>query len=258
MEDCKVLIHNSPEFIKSIEKSLSSAVGDDIKIDIKVNELDTGNGTPNRIWDFINRNIGKNFSGQHYITRPTKRGRWEIKPIFEKYTGILYTLMREERLEDLRKEVPRRRTAHYTQALAEFLNSGLISPHEQLSFFQQQSYYDEEKIKQIVHKIFNDLSVPDNIVKQHAIILFRSSNNELISLRCCVVKSDLSIVAESDWSSYIEATESTVVEVVAVSEPKYTDPANGLKFKQKAKDKIGQAELNNVKEQSEEDIKNNE
>lgn len=258
MGEYRVLINESPDFIKRIEKSLSSAIGDDIQIDIKVNELDTGNSTPNRIWDFINRNIGKNLPGEQYIAKPTKRGRWEMKPIFEKSTGILYTLMREERLEELRKEVTKRRSAHYAQALAEILNNDLISCEEQLSFLNRQSYYDEEKIKQIVHKIFKDLSIPDNIVKHHAIILFSSNNYELLSLRCCIVKSDLNIVEEYNWSSYIEVNESTVAELIVVPEPSYANPTNGLKLKQKAKDKIGQGELSDIKKETEKDSMNNE
>ncbi|MBE6060555.1 MAG: hypothetical protein E7215_10355, partial [Clostridium sulfidigenes] len=56
MDKYESLINKSPDFIKRIEKSLSNAIGDDIKIDIKINELDTRNSVPNRIWDFINRN----------------------------------------------------------------------------------------------------------------------------------------------------------------------------------------------------------
>lgn len=257
MKEYKELIDKSPDFIRRIEKSLSSAIGDDIKIDVKVNDLDTENGTPNRIWDFINRNISKNFPEEHYIAKPTKRGRWAIKPIFEKSTGILYTLMREERLDELRKEITKRKSAHYAQALADVLNRNLVPQQEQLNFLQQQSRYDEEKINQIVHKIFNDLSIPDNIVKQHAIILFSSSSYELVSLRCCLVKSDLSVVAECDWSNYIQVSESTVTELVVSPEPSYLNPINTLKLKQKAKDKIGQDELGDVKNE-EEDIKNNE
>lgn len=250
MSDYGELINRPLAFIKRIEKSLSSAIGDDIKIDIKINELDTRNSIPNRIWDFINRNISKNFPKDEYITKPTKRGIWEIKPIFEKSTGILYTLMREERLNELKREVTKRKSVHYAQALAEVLNKDLIQCEEQLSLFEKQSYYDEEKIKEIVHKIFNDLSIPDNIVKHHAIILFRSNNYELVSLKCCIVKSDLSIVDQSDWSNYIEASESAVVEVTVEPETSYINPTNGLKLKQKAKDKIGQSEISDVKKES--------
>ncbi|MCJ8173514.1 DUF5986 family protein [Clostridium botulinum] len=245
------LINKSPDFIKRIEKSLSNAIGDDIKIDIKINELDTRNSVPNRIWDFINRNISKNFPEEEYVAKPTKRGRWEMKPIFEKSTGILYTLMREERLSELKKEVTKRKSAHYVQALSEVLNKELTTCGEQLSLFEKQSYYAEEKIREIVHKIFNDLSIPDNIVKHHAIILFSSNNYELVSLKCCIVKSDLSIVAQSDWSNYIEASESTVAEVTVEPETSYMNPTSGLKLKQKAKDKIGQGKISDVKKGTE-------
>lgn len=254
MNEIKILINKSPEFIKKIEKSISNAVGDDIILDKKINEFDTGNGTPNRIWDFINRNIGKNLSKEDYITGVTKRGRWEIKPIFEKETGILYTLMREERLIELKREVTKRNSLHYAQALADALNKDLIPCQEQLSIFEQQNYYDQDQILQIVHKIFEDLSIPGGIVKHHALILFSSSNYELVSLRCCVVKSDLNVVAEADWNNFIQINESTIMEQVSSQESNYTNLTNGLKFKQKAKDKIGQKKLNSIKSKTEKDI----
>lgn len=248
------LINKSSEFIKRVEKSISSAVGDDIKIDMKVNDLDTGNSIPKRIWDFINRNIGKNFPEDDYIAKPTKRGIWEFKPIFEKCTGTIYTLMREERLSQLRKELPRRRTLHYKQALAEGLNKDILP--NQISFLEQQKYYNEDNLYKVLHKIFDDLDIPDNIVKHHAIILFRSINYELISLKCCLIKSDLNIIEECNWSNYIEVNESTVPELNLDSDPNYMNPTKGLKLKQKAKDKINQGELKDVKE-SREDIGNN-
>jgi hypothetical protein len=223
-------------------------------MDIKINQLDTGTGNPYRIWDFINRNIGKNFPEERYILKSTKRGSWDIKPIFEKGTGMLYTLMREERFAELRKEVTKRNSAHYLQALAEVLNKNLQVQNEQICLFQEQNYYYDEKTKKIVQKIFTDLSIPDNIVKKHAIILFSSNNFELVSLRCCIIKSDLSIVEQKDWSSYIEANESTVAESISVIEPSYVSLANRLRFTQKANDKIGQAALNKEKKETEKEI----
>lgn len=247
----KEFINVSPEFIKAIEKSLSSAIGDDIKVDRKINELDTGNSTPTRIWDFINRNIGKNLSDD-YIARVTKRGQWEIKPIFEKSTGILYTLMREERFKELKREVAKRTSAHYIQALAEVLNKNIVNPHEQLKLFSVGKGFDEEEVNKVADKIFCDLQIPNNIVERHAIILFSSSSYELVSLRCCMIKSDLSIVVEENWSQYIEVHESVMTQFEVAVEPKQNNPSNGLKLKQKAKDKIGQRkQVEHAKEEKE-------
>jgi hypothetical protein len=251
-------LNKTPDFINKIGSSLLDAVGDDIKIDIKINELDTTNSSPSRVWDFINRNIGNQFSDGDYITHTTKRGSWEMKPIFEKSTGTLFTVMREERLIDLRKELPKRRTEHYAQALSGFFNKNLVPNRNQLSLFQNQNCFDEEQAEKIVHKILKDLSIPDNIVRNYAIILFSSKNYELVSLKCCLVKSDLSIVAEVDWSRYIDVVESSVVDLSVDSKPNYLNPANGLTFKPKAKNKIGQGINIELKKDVEKDIKSNE
>lgn len=244
------LLNNVPEkFKKDIIESLQNAIGDDIKLDVKINELDTDNGNPMRIWDFINRNIGKRFSKDDFIvTGVTKRGSWKMKFIFDKKLGILYTLMREERFESVRKEVPKRKTIHYSQALAETFNKGLAAKEEQLCLFKNQNYYDSDKVNEIVSKIITDLSIPENIVKNHAMILFKSNNYELESIRCCIVNSNLSIVQEDDWSNYIEFNESTIMDVVETPAAKNENPSNGLKLRQKAKDKIGQKRLPERKE----------
>lgn len=250
MRSIKLLENISEKFKKDIIESVQSAIGDDIKLDMKVNELDTDNGNPMRIWDFINRNIGKKFSEDDFIiTGVTQRGSWKMKFIFDKKLGILYTLMREERFESVRKEVPKRKTIHYCQALAEAFNKGLTAKEEQMCLFKNQDYYDTDKVNEIVNKIIMDLSIPENIVKNHAIILFEGKNYELESIRCCVVNSNLSIVEEADWSHSIEFNESTIMDVVEDSEVKSENPSNGLKFRQKAKDKIGQKSLAERKEQ---------
>lgn len=171
-----------------------------------------------------------------------------MKFIFDKKLGILYTLMREERFESVRKEVPKRKTIHYCQALAEAFNKGLTAKEEQMCLFKNQDYYDTDKVNEIVDKIIMDLSIPENIVKNHAIILFEGKNYELESIRCCVVNSNLSIVEEEDWSCSVEFNESTIMDVVENPEIKSENPSNGLKFRQKAKDKIGQKGLSERKE----------
>lgn len=250
MVNNEILGNIDDDFGKAIVHSLQSAVGDDIILDVKVNDLDTRNGNANRIWDFINRNVTKNLSYNSYIiTGVTKRGSWEMKFIFDKTNGNLYTLMREKRFEQVKKEVPRRKTFHYVQAIAETFNTGLVAVGEQLSLFKEQHYYDKDKIKEVIDKILNDLSIPENIVKNHALILFESNNYELETVRCCVVNSNLSIVEELDWSKFITIGESTIMDSVVDSELKYNNPSSGLKFTQKAKDKKGHKKLPNTKKE---------
>lgn len=85
------------------------------------------------------------------------------------------------------------------------------------------------------------------MVKRHALILFKSYNNELSSLRCCVVDSNLNIVDKADWSNYIRTNEGVVTERVAEKASAYNNPSSGLKLTQKAKNKQGQKNLTDTK-----------
>ncbi|WP_018703818.1 DUF5986 family protein [Anaeromusa acidaminophila] len=235
-------IKATDKFISVITKCVSDAVGDDIKGDIKSHGLVTQNSTPTRIWDLLNTNICKNFNQIDIIANPTKRGPWEMVPIFERNTGIVYSLMREQRFELLKKEFPKRRNAHYIDAFARSLNADLCAAKNQLLLFPlcEKKFNNEEFIQEIIEKIFRDLGVPNELVRHHALILFSSFNNELASLRCCVVDSNLGIVDEVDWSNYIKASESIIAGKALDRASVYVEPSGGLKYKQKAKDKMGQ------------------
>lgn len=238
MQICDDLLTINPELVTGITKSISDAVGDDIKLDVKINELDTNNGTPTRIWDYINRNLSRNLPHDRYITKITKRGRWELKPIFDKEVGVLYTIMREERFAQLQNEVIDRDSAHYVQALSHELNSELEYQQKQLTLFniEEANYFDEEQIQKILQKIYRDLGIPDGVVNNHVVILFSSKNYTLLSVRACVLKGDLSIVGEKEWNEFIDITESSIVETT--NEIESIVPEDKLRFKAKATKKL--------------------
>jgi len=239
-------IKTTNDFIGVIAKSLADAVGDDIKMDVLGHGLITENSTPSRIWDLLNTSICKYFDKSDVIANPTKRGAWKLVPVFERSTGFIYTLMRESRFLTLKKELPKRRNAHYADALARSLNSDLRASNGQLTLFPI-SYFNNNHIEEIVQKILSDLAIPNELVKRHALILFESSNYELSSLRCCVIDSNLDIVNEANWSSYIKASEGVVPDMVDNKTSPFTDPTAGLQYKQKAKDKMDQKTLSKDK-----------
>lgn len=237
-----IYIKAQDSFIQVIIKCISDAVGDDIKHDVKSHRLVTQNSTPSRVWDFINTNICERFALTDVIAHPTKRGPWELVPAFERETGIIYSLMREERFITLKKELPKRRNAHYVDAFVKSLNADLVAPHNQITLFPLQPchFSNEDIIPDILDNILSDLGVPGVLVKRHALILFKSFNNELSSVRCCIVDSSLDIVEQANWSNSINAHESVITDDIVNKTSAYNDPTMGLQFKQKAKDKIDQ------------------
>lgn len=246
MKELKNMLNSSEDFKICIEKCINNAVGDDIRLDIQINGFDTGNGTPNRIWDFINRNMGLYLSEDNYISKPSNRGPWDFKPIFEKDTGTLYTLMREERFIKLKKDIIKGRGMHYAQALAMKLNKDLEMDLKQINFIPKTSA-DEEYMDVIVSKILSDLNIPNSIIRNHALILFSSKSYELLSLRCCIINSDLDIIDQDNWNMYIQVKESIVVDSMIPSEITMINPTLNLQFKQKATDKIGSRIIGELK-----------
>ena len=92
----------------------------------------------------------------------------------------------------------------------------------------------EEK-KKIVDNILRDLGTPLSIVRRYVVILFESRGFDLISLRACIINSDLQVVDQDDWSSYIEIGESNVVESTTVDNKAADTPNHGIQYTEKAK-----------------------
>lgn len=235
----EITIKASDPFINIIAKCLVDAVGDDIKEDTQ--RLVTQNGTSGRIWDYIHTNLCKNFSKSDVIANPTKRGAWALVPVFDRSTGTIYSLMREQRFSELKKQRPKRRIANYLDALVGSLNAELTATQHQTLLFPSLSHkFNDIQIQEIVQKIIFDLGIPNELVKRHALILFQSSNYELISLRCCIVNSNLDRVAEANWNNYIKTNESAVADKITDKTSAYVNPTAGLKLRQKAQNKIDQ------------------
>ncbi len=249
MKKKQIKISASEDFIHKVAQCIADAVGDDIKENSY--GLPTQNGTPGRIWDLIHRNVINTFNLDNIIAKPTKRGGWGLVPIFDKKTGFIYTLMREKRFDEIKKELPTRRRANYTDALTNHLNKNLRPAEKQLLLFPtKKRFEDQEYIKRTVDKIFEDLSIPGEIVKRHAIILFDSNHYELLSLRCCIVNSNLEIVTSENWSKYIKHSESTIVDKVVDSTSQFNNPTANLSLTQKAKDRKGQKKLPKIRKHS--------
>jgi len=240
MDPASSMIKASGEFCSTFSKCLADAVGDDIRADIKRNGYITGNGNHFRIWDFLNTNLCKRLNKQNVVAWPTKRGAWAMVPIFDGSTGILYSVMREARFAHLKKKLSKRFSAHYIDALAHTLNIDLHAKPAQKPLFifdDPPLRFSDISMQEILQSILRDLKIPGEIVKRHAIILFSSQNNELVSLRCCVVDRNLDVVDEKNWSDFITMHESVVVEEVSEALPA---PSAKLQFTQKAKDRIDQ------------------
>ena len=64
----------------------------------------------------INRNFIKNFSNAELTAEYAKRGAWYFVPLFNKETGTLFSVMREDRFNELQRKQEKRRKAQIGRA----------------------------------------------------------------------------------------------------------------------------------------------
>ena len=127
--------HISEDLARKLVYCVEDAVGDGVREDIQRNDLQTKNSVPARIWDLMNTNIIKMLKTQDCTIAKAHRGPWEMLIIFEKTTQCIFTLMREKRFMEIRKQYPVTiskdqfyRIAHIGKATELYLlQSGLVS-----------------------------------------------------------------------------------------------------------------------------------
>ncbi len=231
--------------IVCINKCISEAIGDDVKGCLRREQIDEkrSNGKKLLKWDLVNRNFIMNFSAGNLTAEYAKRGAWNMVPLYDKETGTIYTVMREERFREIQRKQSKRKKAHYVDALVQSFNFDLSTEH-QLSLLEEESF-DEEEVKSIIEDIIKDFDIEKTVIKRYKTILFEEYNSELIDVRCCVLDSSLQVVEEEDWSAYITHSESVVVDTVVVSNEPHTP---NIKLKDKARKKAEQRELVALKE----------
>lgn len=230
----------------SVVKCLSDAIGDDVKACFQREHIDdrTSNAKKFLKWDLINRNFTTNFSSAELTAEYAKRGAWHFVPLFNKETGTLFSVMRENRFNELQKKYVTRTKAHYIDALVQSFNIDL-DQNKQLNLFGTEKF-DEKDVKVIVEEILKDFQIDNSVIHRYATILFDEYNSELISLRCCILDSSLQIVEEESWNEFIRHNESVVVDIVENSSEQRQMPK--MKLKDKARKRMKQKDAVTIKD----------
>lgn len=225
----------SSELIAKIVRSVEDAVGDDICADIRQHDLQTKNSAPSRIWDFLNTNIIKTLDTEDCTIAKAHRGPWEMLIVFEKSTQCILTFMREKRFAELRNRQRKRNHMHYIDMLTKQFNADLLSDQQQLSFIPH-TFFDEDCLAELVQTMLRDLEGDAEVVRHHVLVLFDTVGFQLTHIRAVMVTPFLDIAqnGEQDWSHYIAADESTVVETVVAPNAPENQPNRGLSLTAKA------------------------
>ena len=219
----------SPALIAKMVRCIEDAVGDDIRADIRQHDLQTKNSVPSRIWDLLNTNIIKTLDTEDCTIAKAHRGPWEMLVVYEKSTHCIFTFMREKRFAELRNRQHKRRCMHYIDMLARQFNADLLADQQQLSLFPN-TFSDEDRLPELVQTMLSDLEGGVEVVRHHVLVLFDTVGYQLTHVRAVMVTPSLDIAqnSEQDWSQYIAADESTVVEKVPNSNVPGNQPNRGL------------------------------
>lgn len=246
-------INFPPELISKIVRCVEEATGDDIRIDIQKNNLQTRNSVPARVWDLLNTNLINVLDIDECTIAKTKRGPWEMLVIFEKTTQCVFTFMREKRFEELKKQQRRRRNMHYVDMLSKQFNNDLLAEEKQLSLFEV-SFSDEDRLSELVQNLLSELHGEADIVKNHVLVLFETVGFQLTHIRAVMVTPSLDIAKDcnENWSQYISGYESAVVEKIETPESPSNQPSRGLSLKPKALNR--QKSNSRIKESDKENI----
>ena len=247
-------INFPPELISKIVRCVEEATGDDIRIDIQKNNLQTRNSVPARVWDLLNTNLINELDIDECTIAKTKRGPWEMLVIFEKTTQCIFTFMREKRFEELKKQQAKRKNMHYVDMLSKQFNSDLLSEGRQMSWFDEKSFSDEDRLTELVQNLLSELHGEADIVKNHVLVLFETVGFQLTHIRAVMVTPSLDIAKDcnENWSQYISGYESTVVEKIETPESPSNQPSRGLSLKPKALNR--QKSSSRIKESDKENI----
>lgn len=224
-----------PELIAKIVRCVEDAIGDDIRADIRQHDLQTRNSIPSRIWDLLNTNLIKKLDTEDCTIAKAHRGPWEMLVVFEKSTQCILTFMREKRFSELRNRQHQRKNMHYIDMLTKQFNDDLLSDQQQLSFIPH-TFSDENRLAELVQAMLHDHDGDAEIVRHHVLVLFETTGYQLTHIRAVMVTPSLDIAqnSEQDWSRYIAADESAVVEKIVNPNAPGNHPNRGLSLTAKA------------------------
>ena len=226
----------------SIIDGVSAGLGDDTKQILQKESINPkySNSKKDLKWDLLHRNIRQNLKGSHIMAEFAKVPGWKILPLFDTIEGNLYLLMKEYRFNNILKTRKKRSKDHYMEELVKTFNLG-IEDFQQISFVENDSLPLE--VSKVISNILSDISLEKDLIQRFAVILFDDLNDELVSMRCCILDSNFNIVRQDNWSQYIKHDDSIITEKI---EPEESLPSmlSDLDLTEKAKKKIGQGERN--------------
>lgn len=238
----------SQDVKQKIFECISQAVGEDRQEADAHLGLRTHVSGPFLNWDLIYRNLMNSFGDENVKCSATVRGMWTVLLLFDVKSDLLFSFMRDTRLEDVRHSKVGNQPKYVRSLIA--LNEELQAPNKQQTLFEMEaeSSQNESELMKILNDLCANFDCPVNPKEvHHALICFSGKFGGLSSLKAYILDNDLDVVCEQDWLNTVKPIMSNTIET---AEQNHDGPA--LSLKPKAEKRLKEKELVALKEQESE------
>ena len=238
----------SQDVKQKIFECISQAIGEDRQEADAHLELRTYVSGPFLNWDLIYRNLMNSFGDENVKYSATIRGMWTVLLLYDVKSGLLFSFMRDTRLENIRRSKMENQPQYVRSLIA--LNEEFQAPYKQQTLFgiETESLQKQSELMKILNDLcanFNCSVNPKEV--HHALICFSGKLGGLSSLKAYILDSDLDVVCEQDWLNTVKPIISNTIET---AEQNHDAPA--LSLKPKAEKRLKEKELVVLKEQENE------
>ena len=201
MNITSVIEKGSQHLVRTVVACIRQATDDDIKRYLAEFRPGTINGLPHQIHDWINGHLRDHIDSNDLYTLEIKRCGWRGRLIIDKTNKIVYSIMRIDRLNTLRKE--KRNKPHYLQTIVGVLNTELEANNKQMNLDEYANLsFSNKELKDDFSQLFGTKITPSEGYK-HCLVLFATRNLELYDVRLCVVDRDLDVVEDKSLVEFI-------------------------------------------------------
>lgn len=192
----------SEDFRRRVVDCINMALQDDLPRYLSEFHPDTTNGVPLQIGDWINTNIRKHMAGNIIEVIEFSRYSWKGRIIIDRENRITYTIMREKRLRQLRRE--KRDKPHYLQTIVGILNANIIAPMKQMDIFGGEYYrFDPEIVEKDYDSIFKGY-VDKTDGYHHCAIIYETDRGALTDINIIFLDKDLEEVNRVSLNEFIK------------------------------------------------------
>lgn len=206
------------EVIIELEAIWKTTILDAMQVGVEVangifrqQKMATKNGKSIFVWNLINTEVKRALPKERFEVIVSKRGVWEFVLVLDIKSGYLYSFMKGDRFETVRKNYEKNKKLHYLEVLCGINTPYLSETYEQLDFLNVANEQAEEK-DEILEKMLMQLK---NEVKKHILVTFEISKDKIIAARANVVSENLQIMETEQWQQYITPSYDAMISHIA-------------------------------------------